>query len=313
MDAEHKEIIKEKCMEVKTLKEIRPGRKLMCRKVTINGSESKHNDSNDSTVQPVDCTFLFIHGSCAASSQYDSLLEKLSEVNNSKKIHVHSYDQLGCGESKHPSNDWNAFSSSEHGGDLLAIVQSIINTMHKDSKFFITAHSYGVSQTIKCLLSMDADKLSRVDGAILIGGGLKDGPTNLTNDGGHWVFSYIPMILLKAMQPGLSRNFADAAFHPVNTRLKETSLLASSQNEMEMCKAFYRQQKYATSEEARSLDKKTMVIHGLNDMILPLAVGEHLHRSLGNSEFHAIPYCSHQVFQEEPEKVAKLMLEFVSK
>lgn len=55
-----------------------------------------------------------------------------------------------------------------------------------------------------------------------------------------------------------------------------------------------------------------MVIHGLNDMILPLAVGEHLHQSLSNSELHTIPYSSHQVFQEEPEKVAKLILDFVS-
>lgn len=242
-------------MEVKTLKEIRPGRKLMYRKITMNGSESKRNDSkDDSTLQPTDYTFLFIHGSCAASSQYDALLEKLSELNHSKKIDVHLYDQLGCGESKHPSNDWNAFSSLEHASDLLAITQSVIETMHKDSKFFMIAHSYGVSQTIKCLLSMDADTLSRVDGAILIGGGLKDGPTTMTNDGGHWIFRYVPMFVLKAMQPGLSKSFADGAFHPVNTQLKEASLLASNQNDMEMCKAFYRQQKYATSEEARSLE-----------------------------------------------------------
>lgn len=254
MTAEGNDMKKEeKYVEVKSLKEVRPGRKLMCRNITIDGSECKLNKLNDPTVQPVNYTFLFIHGSCAASSQFDSLLEKLSELNNSKKIHVHLYDQLGCGESKHPSNDWNAYSSSEHGNDLLEIVHSIISTMHKDSKLFITAHSYGVSQTIKCLISMDADKVSRVGGAILIGGGLKDGPTNLTNDGGHWIFSYVPMFVLNAMQPGLSRNFAEAAFHPVNTKLKEASLEVSNRNEMPMCKAFYRQQKYASSEEAKSL------------------------------------------------------------
>ena len=70
---------------------------------------------------------------------------------------------------------------------------------------------------------------------------------------------------------------------------------------------------FVKSQFLSLMQTKTLVIHGLNDMILPLPVGEHLHKSLKNSEFHVIPYSSHQVFQEEPEKVAKLILEFIDK
>jgi pimeloyl-ACP methyl ester carboxylesterase len=56
---------------------------------------------------------------------------------------------------------------------------------------------------------------------------------------------------------------------------------------------------------------RAMVIHGRNDLVLPLSAGEHLHESLKKSELHVISETSHQVFQENPDKVASLLLEFV--
>lgn len=250
MIIEAEEIRTDNYVEVKKVMEIRSGRNLMCRKITMDGTPSDGNH----------ITILFVHGSCAASNQFDGLLECLSKINSTpgtksaKTIDCFLYDQLGCGDSRHRPDDWCAFSAAEHNDDLHTIVTSIIDyANHKDSKFYIAAHSYGVSQTIKLLQSLDQEKSSRVEGAILMSGGLKGSSSNLTKDGGHWIFQVMPMFMLRFMQAGLSQSFVDAAIHPSKSKLKEAALENSNRNDMAMCKAFYRQQQYATSEEAQAL------------------------------------------------------------
>jgi len=55
-----------------------------------------------------------------------------------------------------------------------------------------------------------------------------------------------------------------------------------------------------------------LVIHGLDDLVMPLSAGEHLHQSLQNSDIVIIPKSSHQVFEEQPLEVARALLTFVS-
>jgi len=293
------------------MKEIRSGRNIMCRKIMI-GEPIGEQDCN---ISQVGITILFVHGSCAASKQFDDLVKSLSDINNQqKRITLYLYDQLGFGESKHPSDDWDAFSSLELGCDLHAITQNIIETMNDNSLLFLVGHSYGVSQAIKLLNDMDENKVSRVGGAVFIAGALRNGPSpsnNLTKDC-HWIFRYLPMFALQKMQQSLSEGFFHAAVHPSNAeKLRETSLEISNQNEMQICKAFYRQQNYATSEEAQCLTTRAIVIHGRDDLVFHRELGEHLHKSLKNSSFHVIPETSHQVFQEEPAKVAFLLYQFI--
>ena len=47
----------------------------------------------------------------------------------------------------------------------------------------------------------------------------------------------------------------------------------SNRNDMWFCKAFYRQQIYATSQEAKQVQVKALVIHGVEDLVLPVAAG----------------------------------------
>lgn len=54
-----------------------------------------------------------------------------------------------------------------------------------------------------------------------------------------------------------------------------------------------------------------MVIHGRDDCVFSIVVGLHLYQSLKNSEFHVIQDTSHQVFEEDPGKVAELILKFI--
>ena len=307
--------------EIKSLNELRHGRFLMCRKVTFHDNDSPPqeittNHDSDGTNKATNINtrssnisnsnisssniiqkriinhLLFIHGSCATSQQYNSLLHSLAtlitteqdtnknnNMKNDSQYHCYLYDQLGCGESKHPSSDWNAFSSIEHDHDLETITTLILKemtttmTMQHDQQqqveeehaFYIIAHSYGCSQTIQLLSSLQEqtkeDKLFQqqhheiIKGAILISGGLKDcHTTQLTNDGGHWIFNgFIPLCILNLLQSTLSQGFINAAIHPKNVMLKDESLRLSNSNDMAVCKAFYRQQRYATSEQAQCL------------------------------------------------------------
>jgi len=61
-------------------------------------------------------------------------------------------------------------------------------------------------------------------------------------------------------------------------------------------------------EDAQKLkNMPTLVIHGKEDMIFPIDVGDHLNQSLSDSEFCIIPDASHQVFEEKYEEVAEVM------
>jgi pimeloyl-ACP methyl ester carboxylesterase len=209
---------------------------------------------------------LFVHGSCAASSQYDDLIramsmklletqEQIQSYPKISKINCYSYDQLGCAESKHPTSDWESFSSSNLLEDLRTIVKDgVLANSNKSSSLFLVGHSHGCSQVIQLVNSLSASDRSRIKGVILISGALKDGPGEHAKDGGHWIFKFVPMFLLRKMQPSLSQSFFQAAVHPKHKNaLKERALNVSDTNDMMFCKAFYRQQVFATSEEAAQI------------------------------------------------------------
>ena len=252
----------ESCVDSERKVEIRAGRVISCKKTSC---KIQNGDTN----LPA-CNLLFIHGSCAASMQYNSLIESMKnncqhgipEVNSQKKesipskMNFYSFDQLGCGDSKHPSSDWYAFSSSELLTDLKIITEQILRS-ESSSSLYLVAHSHGCSQVIKLLLLNSFSKpeiISRIASIILIGGALKGGPAALAKDGGHVIFKILPTFILNRLQPSLSNNFFNAAVHPNHhDKLRKSSLKISNDNSMEFCKAYYRQQKYASIEEASKI------------------------------------------------------------
>jgi len=323
--------------------EFRSGRNLFYRKTVTTFPTSNRSPPDQNKKHRLN--ILFVHGSCAASTQYDPLVTELGTIIQTHEnigttptstsindtgvgvgvdsMHCHLYDQLGCARSKHPSNDWDAYSSDEHHLDLKCIAQSFLqsdgdknNTSGSlAAKFYIVAHSYGVSQTIKLVNSLPASDAAKISGLVLIGGAVKGGPGSLAKDGGHWIFSrYVPMTILRMMQPSLSRSFAEAAIHPSNMEkmIESGCTDVSKGNDMAMCKAFYRQQEYATKEEASMIKVKSLVVHGAGDKIFPLSEAESLYEALGNPyQITSIPEASHQVFEERPQVVAKAMVNFI--
>jgi hypothetical protein len=104
-------------------------------------------------------------------------------------------------------------------------------------------HSHGCSQIIQAVNSLTSQSQipsARIKGIILMGGALSDGPSEMAKDGGHWIFKFVPMFMLKRMQPSLSESFFQAAVHPSNQeRMRAKSMDVSNRNDMSFCKAFY--------------------------------------------------------------------------
>lgn len=316
-------------------KEFRLGRKLFFRKVII--ERDIQIEDHTKTVH-----ILFVHGSCASSKQFDSLINSIQnnihkDQGENIKIVCYLYDQFGCGESKKYCDVkvWEAFSSVELDLDLQAVTEFVLNeeicsviktsNTNEKNEFYILGHSYGVSQTIKLLLNKPTTK-GKVNGVILLSGALKSPNGRITQDGGHWVFRYFPLWLLKKLQPAMSEDFVQRAFHPSNLdKFKESALKICNQNDMDFVRAFYSQQKYATVEETKSSlndgNMRTLLIHGRDDMILPVSCSEQIYKELevanktssDSLEFHIINNASHQVFEETPDDVASLIMNFIVK
>jgi pimeloyl-ACP methyl ester carboxylesterase len=285
--------------------EIRLGRSLFCRRINI-------SDVTDDSPQKKN-SLLMVHGSCAASSQFDSLVGELRKNGSDLKVRslcIYMYDQFGCGESA-SSSDWKALSSTELLLDLETIILEILD-VDKETDLYIIGHSYACSQIIQICNKLDGRISNRVRGLVMLSGALKDGPCDNARDGGHWIFKYIPLFMLRRMQKGLSRSFLDAAVHPTNReRLRQKSLEISNRNDMKMCRAYYRQQVYADSEDAEKVKIRSIIIHGRDDHIFPLDGGKHLHRSLLNSKFIIVDSASHQVFEEHPKQVKDEIVRFI--
>lgn len=250
--------------------EFRSGRKIFFRNITLR-KDSKNNDKNCDDQEKIG-DFLFVHGSCAASSQYDSLLRSMADgmegddgIIDGGRIECYLFDAFGFGKSKeyNASSDWNSFSESELAEDLKQITLSILEKNDFSGKLYIVAHSYGPSQVIKLINSLKEQHNldSKINGVVFLSGGLKDGPGSLTKDGGHWIWRYMPMYLLRKLQPSLDKEFIKAAIHPKNRgKLRESALQICSSNDMATCKAFYRQQRYASSKDAEKVKVSVQLI-----------------------------------------------------
>ena len=245
--------------------ELRSGRNIFFRNITL----QKGNINNDKNCEDQEKIgdFLFVHGSCAASSQYDSLLQSIAggmEVDDSimdgGRIECSLFDAFGFGKSKEHNApfDWNSFSESELAEDLKQITLSIFDKKDFSGKLYIVAHSYGPSQVIKLINSLNDEQnnnfYTKINGVVFLSGGLKDGKCTLIKDGGHWIWHYMPMYLLRKLQPSLDKEFIKAAIHPNNRdKLRESALKICSSNDMANCKAFYRQQRFASSKDAQKV------------------------------------------------------------
>lgn len=66
-----------------------------------------------------------------------------------------------------------------------------------------------------------------------------------------------------------------------------------------------------TEDQIRSLPQQTLIIHGREDLVIPLEVSERLVRLIAKSQLHVFSECGHWVQIEKAKEFTQLLLNFV--
>lgn len=239
---------------------------------------------------------------------------------NGRPIQCHLYDTFGCGKSTNQSTDWEAFSPQETAKDLETIFQSIIESQNNDdhpkqtpAPIFVVGHAHGSSQLIDLINGLSNHQKSFIKGVIFISGALSDGPVDQISEsnckGGQCIWR-LPDFVLDWIQPRLMAN--DSFFINTST-LGPSAQHLKTAPDISVAKAFYRQSKWVDSEAANKIKQKVLLIHGEFDHAIPIVGGKHLDDHLPHSNLVIVRESSHMVFQERPEVVSELILDFISK
>jgi len=272
-----------------SLLEIRTGRTIFFRTQTIGIEKPKFQ-------------FLFLHGTCASSSQFDQLINKF---NFKYSVVCHLYDAISCGRSPF-NNDWEAYHTDEAVLDLKEIVD---NKLDASIPLVIVGHSYAPSVIIRYFSIYGISQ--KVTGCIFLSTAIFS-HLNLVHNGGHPIFK-LPVFLLDCLQPMLTRSFIEMAYHPeTDKEIIQQSRSSSDNNSMYMAKAYHTHHEWVTKEECAVLhDLPSLVIHGKDDKILPLEAGEQMADTIRANEFCKINKSSHQVMEEKATEVSLLISKFI--
>ena len=265
---------------------------------------------------------IFVHGSCASSSQFDQLLSAIwerfyddadgtSPPNITKKIRCHLFDAVGCGSSPHDPKDWSAYGAAEQMKDIEEYVNIVSAFSTSATPIYFVGHSYGSSQIVRLLPLLPESISTRVEGIVLLSGALANGPSDVPKDDAPCVFC-LPVLFLKIIQTKMNDAFLDKAYHPTtNEALVAQGRMVCEGNDMAIVKAFYQQWSWATKDDASKVVTKAIVVHGAEDKLIIPDAGEHLNDMLPKSEFKSIPKASHQVMEERPGEVASILLSLI--
>lgn len=313
--------------ELSEIIEYRKGRKIHQRTITLSPSFITSNKDTENNLRRASTLIqiLYVHGLCAGSFQYNSLvdaignqlLQQQTDVENNMLLGIQNtlFDALGFGgSSSHDPLDWNAYSEEESAKDLKYIFQCLA---HKGPTYII-AHSYGVSQVLRLICELSSSNnnnktsLDNLSGIICLSGAIMGGvKPDICINRGLPIFG-LPVFALKLLQPELSAKFVQQAYYPSSpTKLKDSAWEYHSNSNMNIIKAYHRQTNWATIYDAALVMVKSLVIHGEDDLVVPLQCGKHLATSLINSNFVVVPETRHQVFEEKPEFVAKKIIAFI--
>ena len=282
---------------------VRPGRSLLVRKVRLGNAISVPSTK---TLQLV-----LVHGTCGTQAQYDFLLaslsiqvQELNETANERKVSLECllYDCLGCGESAVSTNLMD-YTRDESCADLQALVAT-----HTDPKLplIFVGHSYGPN----LFLNLAEPALPNVMAYVFLGSAVRT-PSLPHPDGGHSIFC-LPLFLLKCLQPSLNKAFVQQAVHPRNTKIQQLSLDECQHNVMGIAKAYHTQTQWTRPDRVLQVthDKPCLVIHGEDDLIIPICAAQEL-ANLLEAPLFAVSVASHLVMMEQPDEVASILWRFL--
>jgi abhydrolase domain-containing protein 8 len=214
-----------------------------------------------------------------------------------KGVEVVAFDWLGHGDSE-KIDEWDIYAFEELYTDLLTIFETF---SRKEAKNIVIGHSIGSAMSVFL-----TSRTQKVDGLVLLA-------TNHQMPSGIGLpIWYAPAWLLSASRPILSRGFADKAWHVTTDRkLVEEEAIKAENNSISIAKAVYRQMKWPTEQDFKSISIPTVIVAGETDGITPGENSKIVHSWIETSsshvEFHTLPNTSHNLMLEKPEEVNKLI------
>lgn len=289
------------------LVEIRPGRTVFFRQEVLCG----RGGSNNQDIK-IDYNLVILHGTCAASSQFDLWLPELAKTIEERAVCCYLYDAISCGKSP-LVKDWKAYETEQAVLDLHAILENQIEDPTLPT--ILMGHSYAPTVLVRYLNRFQTTTTTtpRIAGCVLLSSAVRS-ESNPVPDGGHSIF-VLPVVVLNCLQPSLSKSFVQAAYHTATAdpQLLQDALQTNDGNDMYMAKAYHQHHKWlSVPDECRRVQNlATLVVHGQNDLILPPQAGQHLADAIRAQQFVVIDNASHQVMQEQPKELAKVVSSFV--
>ena len=331
------------------IEEVRPGRRLYLRKVSLFAST---NGQRLSSLQ-----FVFLHGLCSTELFFHPLLEELqrqlNEANEQRspisKFDCFMFDFAGCGQSPRPTATASR-SSPLSFYDMYTNEQSVLDIRllidkHLDRTVpvvFVT-HSYATSILVPLLLQHRTSHLN-VKACIFISSGVKTPALTAHGivDGGHPLIRYGPLLVLNCLQSSMTEAFVAAAVHDdANDRktiddIRSRVRHQSNANDMKVVKGYHSNLQWASPTDLIEstllgedcIPLPILVVHGVHDQVIPIQAGQELYNLLSqrpqlasstskeaesrHAKLVIMERSSHFVLLEETQRLATEMLDFLA-
>ena len=224
--------------------EVRPGRVVRILHHRVDGKTDKNRQ-----------TLFFFHGSMSSMLAFSSIYAPFID-----SFDIVAYDALGCGGSDKPL-DYSAYTTSELVKDAVAIFDK-----HSSSINLLIGHSYGTSQLAHvCAHLQRENRGDLIKGVVLLGSADVVVPSK--------TLFQLPVFVLNLLQSYLSKQFVQMALSKhADESLREQMLQQSGQNSMAVCKYFYLNFEWASSDDWKGLALyPLLLLQGEDDQITPMA------------------------------------------
>jgi pimeloyl-ACP methyl ester carboxylesterase len=198
-----------------------------------------------------------------------------------------TFDYYGCGDSDKPHHHHDAYNTTNHHEDILAIYNKYHTT-----KNILIGHSYGTTQIARLLSKIDSNTTSNTTNTTTTNTSTTTTTTSSSNttnttsnttgnikvillgtayqlpNGGHPIFK-LPVCILSLLSSYLSSQFVKVAFSSnTSDDIKNISKSISGKNNMTVVKYFYTQFEWATSSDWEALkDIDVLILQGKDDLI----------------------------------------------
>ncbi|MBP6757869.1 MAG: alpha/beta hydrolase [Flavobacterium sp.] len=240
--------------------------------LTIKGTKIYYEEYGKGT------PLLMLHGAFGGIAHFEKVIPILA-----KKYRVIVSDAPGLGRSDYPENKLSY--------NVLAQYQSeIINTLKLDSLYVLGWSDGAVTGLI--LAKNRPDKVKKL---IISGANYKANAAKNLEELKNWTDT-----------AWIEKNWSNWVM-----QYKKTAPLKDWKRYVNEIKDMWFQEQYFPKANLETMQVPTLVVYGDNDMYT-LEHGIEIHNAIKNSQFCVIPNCSHSVFEEKPEFISRISIDFLS-